>query len=322
MKGIFGRWLPVAAWLGMVSLGPACLWDRETLDAEKARFPGVEELITGNFPRHSREFYEWRKGVSEKQIAADPSNAAAYDDLAVAQHKLGDHPGAIATMMAKEKAKPGLYETYSNLGTFFIYTGQLQESLVWIDKALAINPDAHFGREKYQRWLVEWVLAGKPAGEEPVKEGGKWVGFFWFVGKKLNRDMDLRYAEKADRDASLKGILGMMRFADFDNPLLQEALGDVLASGEMQINAAHLSGMAYLNATQKLTGGEWQRVLAKFSAIVETVPGAVPKKEAKALFGGLYEGQQLAAKVRADELVWIQAGKDVSAEYSAKYLKP
>src|SRR5262245_56131026 len=89
----------------------ACLWDRDTIAAELARFPGVAEIMTGQFPRHSKEFYEWRRKITEEALAHDPKQTALYDDLAVAQHKLGDHKAAIATMMKKDKIKPDLYET-------------------------------------------------------------------------------------------------------------------------------------------------------------------------------------------------------------------
>src|SRR5690349_9469040 len=92
---------------------PACLWDSDTVEAERARFPEMAEVITGNFARHSKEFHAWRAERARKRIEADPKAKDAYDDLAVSQHKLGDHKAAIETMLAKEKAVPGLYETYS-----------------------------------------------------------------------------------------------------------------------------------------------------------------------------------------------------------------
>jgi hypothetical protein len=42
----------------------------------------------------------------------------------------------------------------------------------------------------------------------------------------------------------------------------------------------------------------------------------------RALDAALAEGAQFAAKVRADELAWMKAGKDAAAEFDAKYLKP
>lgn len=163
------RHLPLLWFFALPPLSHACLWDRDTIASEKARFPGVEEVIFGNFPRHSKEFYEWRKATSEAALTSDPSNLALYDDLAVAQHKLGDHEGAIATMKKKDAIKPGLYEMLSNTGTFYIYTGNLTAALEQIDKALAVNPNAHFGREKYQKWLIGWAMDKMP---DELRDGG------------------------------------------------------------------------------------------------------------------------------------------------------
>lgn len=54
--------------------------------------------------------------------------------------------------------KPGRYETAANLGTFYLHAGIFKKVLAYIEKALKINPDAHFGREKYQKLLVEYII--------------------------------------------------------------------------------------------------------------------------------------------------------------------
>ena len=50
----------------------ACLWDVDTLQMERRRFPGVNELITGNFIRHSRDYYEWRLKDRARRLAITP----------------------------------------------------------------------------------------------------------------------------------------------------------------------------------------------------------------------------------------------------------
>src|SRR5438128_1240188 len=143
----------------------ACLWDYDTLQMERSRFPSALELITGKFLRHSPEFYEWRVRNRLDRLEREPDNLALYDDLAVAYDKLGQDDKAIETIQIKERKQPGLYETYANLGTFYIHGGQPEKGLEYIDKALAINPGAHFGREKYQKALVEYVLLRKRQGK-------------------------------------------------------------------------------------------------------------------------------------------------------------
>jgi tetratricopeptide (TPR) repeat protein len=306
--------------IGMLTIGHAraCLWDTDTLAMERARFPATQEVIAGNFPRHSPEFYRWRKARCEAALANDPNQPALYDDLAVAQHKLGDHRAAIETMQAKEKVAPGLYETYSNLGTFYIYTGDLDEALRWIDKALAINPNAHFGREQYQKWLIEWLNAGKPQGEDsPAEMHVPPMGFALFIGERSR----FKTWKDSLRPSALAGILGMMRFADFDNPLLLEALGDVLCAGKFEDNASLLAAEAYLLASRKSsTAVEKQRLWKKMERAGQTVDNFRPKSVADALNASLATGGQLAAKVRTEEMAWIKAGKDAGAEFQKRYL--
>ncbi|WP_395733586.1 tetratricopeptide repeat protein [Prosthecobacter sp.] len=311
----------------------ACLWDSDTLAAESARFPGISQLITGAFPRHSQEFYEWRRKTSEQQLAKNPALFALYDDLAVAQHKLGDHKAAIATMLAKEKLRPGVYETYSNLGTFYIYTGELEEAVKWIGKALAINPNAHFGREKYQKWLVEWLIERNKPHEEnasPPKRRlsphSMLMGFAQFVASKeadmISSSSDAETTLSPENAlAAIRGVAGMMRFADFDNPLLQEAMGDLLLSGDQEKNAAQLASICYMKAAQESADDEKkQALLAKCKMAGRFTPDFSMDLVQRQLHFGLKEGNSYFQTIREDEMDWIAAGKDASAEFQKKYL--
>lgn len=222
----------------------ACLWDYDTLKMERSRFPSVLELVTGKFLRHSTEFYQWRIKDRTQRIAASPEQADLYDDLAVAYQKTCQTAKAIETMESKEKIQPGLYETYSNLGTFYILDGDFERGLPYIDRALAINPDAHFGREKYQKWLVEYAMTKRRDGKLvfPLSDGeepGKYRvrGFHRYLQKALGM-------QELSGDAAVQGVLGMMRFANHENPLLLEALGDLLGSS----SGGQLAARAYLKA--------------------------------------------------------------------------
>jgi hypothetical protein len=309
----------------LVPPASACIWDRDTLAMEQARFPEVIDLISGNFPRHSPEFYQWRLQHCQQLIAENPQQIELYDDLAVSQHKLGKHAAACETMRSKQAIRPGLYETYSNMGTFLIYTGDLAKAVEFVDKALAINPKAHFGREKYQKWLIEWVLAGKPRLNDQ-KAGDQFpsfpiYGFAAFVVSK--QSIPSRKQMGADlRQEAIQGVLGMMRFADFDNPILQEALGDLLCAGQSDANASHLASLAYLHASQKAADpADKNRLADKFKAARATfIAGNQEEALIAELKEALAKGAKLAATVRNDEINWINQGKDPSAEFAQKYL--
>lgn len=305
----------------------ACLWDSETLAAERVRFPEVAHLITGMFPRHSTEFHQWRIRRCENQLKGDPNNLRLYDDLAVSQHKLGDHRAAIATMQAKEKRRPGVYETFSNLGTFHIYTGELDIALQYINQALVINANAHFGREKYQRWLVEWLQERQRNPPEIANANGPFgadnkTGFAAFIARKVTKRKSMElYLDSPDQKEAVRGVTGMMRFADFDNPILLEALGDLLATGEAKANASHLAALCYLHAHAKVTDAKDKaRLDYLFNRAVEAAHGLPKADFVHLLDTGLAKGQEYAEKVRQDELAWIAAGLDVSSEFQKKYL--
>lgn len=333
---MFKRISPVVALLVSVAVptaAVACLWDYDTLRQERSRFPSTLELLTGKFLRHSPEFYQWRADDRVKRLVTDPYNLALYDDLAVAYQKTGRYDKALATLEAKEKVKPGVYETYSNWGTVLILQGDLERGLPYIDKALAINPDAHFGREKYQKWLVEYALEmrreGKvqfplrtrPDGVDPLDVGG----FSAYLAKQLGRD-SLPLEETA---AAIKGVLGMMRFANHDNPLLLEALGDLLMNQTYaaEVNARHLASRAYLKASYVVKEPEVQQTYRKYADRALYLQTAGPGSHAglkldeveTAFKEELADGERWYAALREKEVGWIKDGKDVDAEFDALY---
>jgi hypothetical protein len=152
-------------------------------DAAVFRFAMVHDVLHERFPKHGRAFYEAREARARgklKALAPDSDEAfALYDDIAAGQDRLGKPSDAVATMREKErlqKAKglSGLatYTTSANLGTFLIHANMgkalagdesgravVREGLDRLKDALRTNPDSHFGREKWQVALAEFLLA-------------------------------------------------------------------------------------------------------------------------------------------------------------------
>lgn len=310
----------------------ACIWDSDTLAMEQVRYPGALTIMAGNFPRHSSEFYAWRIEHSRALLAKDPRNAALRDDLAVALHKTGRHAEAIQVMMDSLALTPDRYETLSNLGTFTIYAEDLPASRSWLRKALAINPDAHFGREKYQLWLVEQLmLQADPAALTEVEKdpaGGvadrhRWNYAQFVMWRQKNRGWSL---DEPERAAALRGVVGMMQFADHKNPVLLEALGDILAQGNPRENSVHLAIQAYESGRDYY--GEAAAAKKRLTAKIEEAHAsymakAAPdmKKLKKELAAAQAAGAELANRVREDELRWIAAGLDAGKEFEKKYLR-
>jgi tetratricopeptide (TPR) repeat protein len=153
------RWVVAIVALALLpTMLSACLWDHDTLAMERQRFPSVLELITGKFLRHSPEFYVWRVEDRKRRLEQDPNNLALLDDLGVAYDKLGQHDLALATVKRAEMLNEGRYETLANRATFEFHAGRLKEGMPYLDKALQINPAAHFNRERYQGYVVDLIL--------------------------------------------------------------------------------------------------------------------------------------------------------------------
>lgn len=100
----------------------------------------------------------------------------------------------------------------------------------------------------------------------------------------------------------------MTRFADFDNPLLLEALGGVLNAGEGKAADRKLAALAYLHASRK-AAGEAENERQRDENAMEDL-----------LTIGPDQGRADAESIRQDALSWIASGKDASAEFQKKYL--
>lgn len=161
--------------------GSACLWDRDTLANEARGIPEVIRVITGRFERNPPLYYEMRLKRVTAELETKPEALELYDDAAVACDRLGRSDEALAWMEKKRKrleqfgredaaVRDHWYRYYANAGTFqahhWLHSGanrkqlsNLKKARTLIAKAIQINLDAHFGREKYQLKAIEWLIA-------------------------------------------------------------------------------------------------------------------------------------------------------------------
>lgn len=165
----------------MAQSASACLWDSDTLAYELKQFPGVQEVITGRFDRNPPLYYQMRLDRVTSEIKTNPTKLELYDDAAVACDRLNRDDEAIKWMERKKAIldrtpnKEHLYRYYANLGTFHVHFwarhGADRNHMEFVDEAsdeiaqaIEINPDAHFGRERYQLIAIRWISEGVPGG--------------------------------------------------------------------------------------------------------------------------------------------------------------
>lgn len=295
----------------------ACIWDADTRHMEEQKFPEALDLISGDFVRHSPDYYKWRL-ADRLSIAVRDRTAEDYDDIAVAYDKLGMHDRAIATIREKMNRwqERGRYESEANLGTFLIHAGEYQAGLKHIRQAIEINPEAHFGREVYQQLLVEYVIARRSSGASlPVAESSETNGFASFVlaSRQPSNPVD-------EIDSAITGVLGMLRFGKHDSPILLEALADLLLYGEPTVTSRVLAAQAYLKASyeaeSKIASEAYQ---VKARAATFGAEGWPLERAEAELERKMDYADKNFRRIQRQERIWIEAGEDVDQLFAEKY---
>lgn len=209
----------------LTNLSFACYNDSDSRYYERYSMPNNEQLYYGNFETHSKYYFEWKIKDRLEKIKKDKNNLDLYDDLAVAYEKSGKAEEGINVMLDILKKHPQRYSSLSNLGTFYIHKGQYDEGLKYLNKAIEINPQAHFEREKYQIKAVEYIkeLGVKPPFVFPVQKLETKKDFADFIIK------DIKSKDEQEKELihAIVGVSGMIKFGMKNSPLLMEMMGDL-----------------------------------------------------------------------------------------------
>ncbi|BCM89153.1 hypothetical protein IAD21_00997 [Abditibacteriota bacterium] len=214
----------------------ACMNDRDSdaLVIQNKRLPDAIRVISGRFERNPPRYYQMRIARVEGELKSNPRHFGLYDDLAVAHDRLGDDGTAMRVMAqkrallpafnARDKAlKEAWYRYFANDGTFrahrFLHDGakvarigEMKQAREEIRRAIQIKPNAHFGRERVQLMVMDWIVARKQ------KKTSKTLGA-WIEG----RDGEKYRHETAEGLAGLV-VLG----AAWNSPDVFEALANAL----------------------------------------------------------------------------------------------
>ena len=142
---------------------------------------------------------------------------------------------------------------------------------------------------------------------------------------------------KAELAAAQKGVLGMMHFANYDSPLLLEALGDLLiAWPTRQDDALQLAARSYYRVAQvsedKETKDEFEKAAANMvDGHLDYInyrkdkgtegPEADLEKLSADLNRELAEAQTYFNSIAADEQRWIAEGVDVDQAFASQILR-
>ena len=135
----------------------ACKWDSTTLATEKQRRPDMAQVILGP-PAKPEDLTRYRERITRLTPNRKEGDPMWWNDLAVAHMNLGELTNAVDLLQAAVKRFPDNYGVHANLGTTYHLLGRYAEAEKEIARDLEINPDAHFGLEKYHLALLQYLV--------------------------------------------------------------------------------------------------------------------------------------------------------------------
>lgn len=311
-----------AGLLSLSSRARACGWDRDTVWIDALYMHDVLAILVGRFPRNPPLYYQMRLDRMTRQLAAHPGDLAAYDDAAVASDRLGRADEAIA-LLEKKKAqldaladsdtskKEHLYRYLSNQGTSHYHRwlqrgasrtpGELadvKKARALLGEAIRVNPQAHFGREKYQVLVMDWILQ-PPNGLATVdieneEEGSQPFRIVPGFIKELTRRDEALSKKYPDAARGLAGLIALGSSWESVDVFHNLALVLRLVHGKVA-----LSAIASLRAAELV--GQGQRSLHPAAPATAPLPVGFPLssyrfeprnwKETQALFGPITRQQ-------------------------------
>lgn len=215
-------------------LGPAeptahaCIWDSETYHAEAESLPCVFDAILGYWPRHTDRYYEVRLAAVDHALRWTPHWAEGLDTKGVALMKLGRMAKAEEVMKQRLALDPEAYAGHANLGTLYTFTGDFEAALTHIDQATKIEPQAHFGREKYHRALV--VFLQRAQADPAVAKTENFLGITLTAKQRLTGSEEL-FEQLGLQPDAFDALISMITvYGAETNAEIYLTLGELLAA--------------------------------------------------------------------------------------------
>lgn len=147
----------ILVWLLSSWVAHACLWDGDTLADEKKQHPTLAEAIlhptneVADTPRLMAKIESLRAAPKENE-------PAWWNDLAGAYIRVGQSAEAVRILEPLTNRFPEDYGIHANLGTAYHLLGRYSDAEREIARDLEINPEPHFGLEKYHLALLQYLI--------------------------------------------------------------------------------------------------------------------------------------------------------------------
>jgi len=318
----------------------ACLNDRDTLAEEIKGLPDVVRVVTGRFERDPPLYYRMRLARVAAELKFSPALLPDYDDAGVACDRLGWDDEAIAWMDKKRArlvrtdagsaaVKEQWYRYNANVGTFWVHRwisagadrkriGEVRRARGYIAAAIKIKPDAHFGREKYQIRVMDWIIKGRPYVSEAARDKAE-VGALDAATSKGSTSIDLDAASPADpalaaalgteppeTSGETKALCGLVTLGSaWESVDVFQALGDSIPYE----GGSKLYPLVQARCDELIDGGH--RSLIPGSPSGGALKGVITISEADPFLEGDGDGSRGAyRRLRAEADAWQKARTD------------
>ena len=135
----------------------ACIWDADSLAHKKSRSKDLASAILGK-PPPPDDPQKLRAHIAELETHRNETDANWWNNLAGAHLRLNEPEEAVKILEPVVAKFPNDYGIHANLGTAYHLLGRYPEAEKEIARDLEINPDAHFGLEKYHLALLQYLM--------------------------------------------------------------------------------------------------------------------------------------------------------------------
>jgi tetratricopeptide (TPR) repeat protein len=297
-----GLGLTTALALRPVEHARACGWDWETYHAEAKALPCVHDALLGYWPKHTDAYHETRIVAADYGLRWVPGWTEGLDAKGISLLHLGRFEQAEAIMRQRHAIAPDAYPSHANLGTLYTFTGKLDAALEHIDVAMAREPNAHFGREKYHRALV--VFLQRIAADPGVAQRENFLGLELSEQQRLHGSKAV-FASLGLEEQAFDALVSMLTVYGADGLAeIYLTLGELLAAR----GHSRLAYTAYRRAREldHVRGDELRRWVRQLDEQLESESGP-HMRDGQSTYRGIgHKYKSTLAEAESFQAEWAQ----------------
>jgi tetratricopeptide (TPR) repeat protein len=143
--------------LTFIEAASACMWDRDTLSDEAKKSPTLAEAILKK-PEKSPPIEIYLQRLKELNANPKKDDPFWWNDVAGAYLRMGRAKEAARLLEPVMQRFTSDYGIHANLGTAYHLMGRFADAEREISRDLEINPEGHFGLEKYHLALLQYLM--------------------------------------------------------------------------------------------------------------------------------------------------------------------